>query len=206
MRWQIPLLIVLLCGVVVAVQYFVPLEELEFIYENALDWIIITGVFAMMLGLWSLFRVSISKVQNKAPGWGYNLITLAGLFGMLFLGYRVESLAEGSLFMKLFRYVYIPIQATMFSLLAFYVASAAYRAFRARTVVSTILLATALIIMLRMIPLGFLSNWNQVLANWILTVPNMAAKRAIAMGVGLGMIATALKIVLGIERAYMGRD
>jgi hypothetical protein len=205
MRWQFPLLIVFLGGLFMAVQYFVPLEASERVYENALDWIIIVGVFAMALGLWSLFRVSLAKIQTKAPTWGYNIITLAGLFAMLILG-PAYGIQEGKPFMRLFWYIYTPIQASMFSLLAFYVASAAYRAFRARTLLATILLVTAIIIMLRLIPLGPLSGLNQTVASWILTVPNMAAKRAIAMGVGLGGIATALKVVLGIERSYMGRD
>ena len=205
MRWQYPLLIVFLGGLFMAVQYFVPLEFSERIYENALDWIIIVGVFTMALALWSLFRVSLAKIQTKAPAWGYNYITLAGLFAMLILG-PAFGIEEGKPFMTLFWYIYTPIQASMFALLAFYIASAAYRAFRARTLIATILLVTATIIMLRLIPLGFLSGPNQWAVNWILTVPNMAAKRAIAMGIGLGGIATALKVVLGIERSYMGKD
>jgi hypothetical protein len=94
----------------------------------------------------------------------------------------------------------------MFSLLAFYIASAAYRAFRARTILATILLVTALVLMLRLIPLGPISGINQKLASWVLTVPNMAAKRAIWIGIGLGATATCLKIIFGIERGYMGKD
>lgn len=75
-----------------------------------------------------------------------------------------------------------------------------------RTVLATILLVTALVVMLRLIPLGPVSGINQQLASWILTVPNMAAKRAIWIGVGLGATATCLKIIFGIERAYMGKD
>jgi hypothetical protein len=205
MRWQIPLLIVFLGGLFMAVQYFVPLEASERVYEYALDWIIIVGVFAMGLGLWSMFRVSVAKIQTKAPAWGFNIITLAGLFIMILLG-LFSGIEEGKPFMSLFWYIYTPIQATMFALLAFYVASAAYRAFRARTLVATILLLTAVVIMLRLIPLGSISGFNQTVASWILTVPNMAAKRAIAMGIGLGGIATALKVILGIERSYMGKD
>lgn len=60
--------------------------------------------------------------------------------------------------------------------------------------------------MLRVIPLGPISQLVTDVSNWILLVPNLAAKRAIWIGVGLGIVATALKVVLGIERSYMGKD
>jgi len=109
-------------------------------------------------------------------------------------------------YVAFFDNIMIPIQATMFSLLAFYIASAAYRAFRARSLLSSILLVAALIIMIRFVPMGPISDMVSWLSGWILKVPNMAAKRAIFVGVGLGMVATAVKILLGVERGYMGRD
>jgi len=68
------------------------------------------------------------------------------------------------------------------------------------------LLLTAFVVMLRIVPLPEpLSEWNNALVRWILAVPNMAAKRAIIIGVGLGAIAYSMKILLGIERGYMGK-
>jgi hypothetical protein len=105
-----------------------------------------------------------------------------------------------------FDYILRPTEATMFSLLAFFIASAAYRAFRARSMLATILLVSAVIVMIRFFPLGPLSGGVAWFADWILNVPNLAAKRAILIGVGLGIVSTALKIILGVERSYLGRD
>jgi len=91
-------------------------------------------------------------------------------------------------------------------LLAFYIASASYRAFRARSAVSTVLLVAALLLMLRVIPMGPFADSISAIGSWTLLVPNLAAKRAIVIGVGLGGVATALKVVLGIERSYLGKD
>jgi len=102
-------------------------------------------------------------------------------------------------------YIFVPMQATMFSMLAFYIASAAYRAFRARTIEATVLLITGIILMIGRVPIGEWM-WSKLpnITEWILANPSMAAQRGIMIGIGLGMIATSLRIIFGIERTYMG--
>jgi hypothetical protein len=114
----------------------------------------------------------------------------------------------------LYDWLYTPMQATMFALLAFFIASAAFRAFRIRTVEAGLLAAAALIVMLGRVPIGglmtaWLPTWVQLptLQNWIMEVPQNAAKRAILIGAALGVMATGLRVILGIERSYLsGKD
>jgi hypothetical protein len=44
------------------------------------------------------------------------------------------------------------------------------------------------------------------LANWIMAWPNTAGQRAIVIGIALGVIATSLRIIIGIERSYLGSE
>jgi hypothetical protein len=106
----------------------------------------------------------------------------------------------------------VSLDATMFSIVAFYIVSAAYRAFRIRSVEATLLLATAIIVMLGQIAVGqMLTSWIpasgvwhniriEEIRSWILTVPNSAVTRAISFGLGIGSLAVALRIWLGLER------
>ena len=67
---------------------------------------------------------------------------------------------KGSLFYWMFINIITPLGATMFALLAFYVASASYRAFRIRNFEATLLLASGIIIMLGRVPIGHkISAW-----------------------------------------------
>jgi hypothetical protein len=125
-------------------------------------------------------------------------------------------MAPGAWFRFVFNAVLSPLEATMFALLAFYVASASFRAFRAKTPEATILLVSGFIILLGRTFLGgtltswlpdspsFLSIPN--LTDWIMSWPNTAGQRAIVIGIALGVIATSLRIILGIERGYLGSD
>jgi hypothetical protein len=104
-------------------------------------------------------------------------------------------------------------QGTMFSLLAFFIASAAFRAFRIRTFEAGLLAAAALIVMLGRVPIGdVLTQWLpepirlQPVQEWILNVPQNAAKRAILIGAALGVMATGLRVILGIERSYLSGE
>jgi hypothetical protein len=220
MKRQIPVFLVFIFGIFMVFQYFSPHEASEWIYKFLMDWIYIIGIFAMALGIWSLIHVSYDKIKHKRHDWGYSVVTLLALFAMMFFGitgfdengkwgfyFMTQEGLTNPMFRNFFNYILVPIETTMFSLLAFFIASAAYRAFRARNVLATMLLLSALIVMLRFNPYfgdAFAFYMNKTAA-WLLNVPNMAAKRAILIGIGLGMVGTALKVVLGIERGYMGK-
>ncbi|RJO67348.1 MAG: hypothetical protein C4523_09895 [Myxococcales bacterium] len=127
--------------------------------------------------------------------------------------FHLPSLEKGSSFQWIFDNVYSPLSSTMFALLAFFIASAAYRAFRAHSPEALLLLLAGFVVMLGQIPLGdtltaWLPEWLQMsdIADWIMIYPNMASQRAIMIGVALGVISTALKIILGLERGYLGGD
>jgi len=101
--------------------------------------------------------------------------------------------------------ILVPCGSTMFAMLAFYMCSAAYRAFRMRNLHAGILLISSFIVMLGQIPLATAYvPFLHVMRQWILDVPNLASKRGIMIGVGLGAAATSFKIILGIERAWLG--
>jgi fumarate reductase subunit D len=206
MKGQIPLVLVFVFGLLLAIQYFIPSEASQRGYEFVLNWITIIGIFAMVLGIWSQVHVGYNKIRRRAEDWQYSVVTLVSMFAMILFGLSFFGGLRGTTFRLLYTNIFIPIQATIFALLAFYIASASYRAFRARSAVSTVLLIAALLLMLRVVPTGPLADPINQIGSWMLLVPNLAAKRAILIGVGLGGVATALKIVLGIERSYLGKD
>jgi hypothetical protein len=106
--------------------------------------------------------------------------------------------------MYLYTYSIVPLQATMFALLAFFIASASYRAFRARNLVATLLLVSAVIVMLGRVPIGAaISSFFPAAQEWIMDWPQLAAKRGIQIGAALGAVSMALRIILGIERSYL---
>lgn len=114
---------------------------------------------------------------------------------------------KGRVYNWLYDHVFAPCNATMFALLAFFVVSAAFRAFRMRNVEATLLLGAAIIVMVAAAPIGaWISDDLVDVGQWILDIPNNAGRRAIMMGAAIGAIATSLRIVLGLERSHLGAD
>lgn len=120
----------------------------------------------------------------------------------------------GSPFWWLYEYAFKPLTATMFAMLAFYVASAAFRAFRAKNIEALLLLGTAFIILLGRTFAGvLLTSWLpeslsglriENLTVYIMSVFNTAGNRAIMIGIALGIASTSLKVLLGVDRSYLG--
>ena len=160
---------------------------------------------------------------------------------------------KDSLFTWMFDSLFYPLDATMFALLAFFVASASYRAFRIRNFEASLLLTAGVLVMIGAVPIGayipswvfvyillsllfafiaplfknkdvllksFLIScallgvsmffWNPGFLNsksilfWIIAYPTVAGKKAIMMGVALGIVATSLRIIFGKDKSFLG--
>jgi len=203
---QAPLLVTFLTGFLMVAFFFVPHHGVQAWNTRLLQWATVVYAFALVLGSASLWRSHWNKVAARRPNWPYSILTLAALFTITALGVW-KGIHEGSPVVAVFDAVNAPLVSTMFALLAFVIASAAFRAFRARSVEATLLLATAAVMMIGRVSIGeFISPHFPAVTEWLLDVPNLAAKRAIAIGVGLGAVSTALKLILGIERGYLGKS
>jgi len=208
MKKTLPLLIVIIGGVIWLAWVFVPHRLIQDVFygEFYLPWARAMAPFAMLLGVISLSMMHYGKIKRKAPKWQYSFFFFAGFIVTSLAGF-IGGTQKGGLYMWIFENMQMPMSATMFSLLAFYMASAAYKAFRARSPEATVLLIAAIVVMLAQVPFGVkISKYIPDISQWILDVPNLASKRGILLGVGLGSVATALKIMLGIERSYLGGD
>ncbi|HCL29277.1 MAG TPA: hypothetical protein EYQ31_01475 [Candidatus Handelsmanbacteria bacterium] len=207
----LPFLFCFVFGVTSWIIYYVPHEYAQTIEREFALWLRLVFAFAYVLGLVSLLSLHWAKIRQRQAGWAYSLIVYIS-FGVMML-FVVYNDGNGPFapqettgpYQWTFINVHVASSATMFSLLAFFISSAAYRTFRARTPEAAILLVSAIIVMLGRVPIGaYISDVIPEAMQWLMSVPNMAAKRGILLGVSLGAIATSLRIIFGIERSYLG--
>jgi len=209
LRRRLPLLITMITGLLFAGQYYVPHPSSEFLLTSATKWLQIIGGFALVLGVSSLFHQHAVKIRRQEAGWGYSLVLYGGMLVTIAAGamaWGKESL-DGTMtgFGWVYSFMMVPLQGTMFAILAFFIASAAYRSFRARSREAAVLLVAAVIVMMGRVPLGeYLLPLSGDVSQWILNVLNASVRRAILIGVSLGAIALSFKIIFGVERPYLG--
>lgn len=217
MKRSIPLYLTAFIGIVYVVQYFVPHPPFSGLQNRLSDWVQIIAAFAIWLGALNLMKVSGNSVHRKEKGWPYALVIIVSFLIVTFVGFFLSGgprfQEPGTPFDWIYQNVYNPLSATMFAVLAFYVASAAYRAFRARNLQASLLLLAGFLVMLGRVPVGdhltgFLPEGYRLsnLADWIMNVPNTAGQRAIMIGIALGTVSTSLRLILGIERSHLGGE
>ncbi len=268
---QIPIFIVAVVGAITLFGWFIDQPNIKsFVDDDATQWYDILASFAIILGALNLIKLQLQKVAKKKPGWPYSLVAIGGFIFAITAGFIVKGVddsvavwgahvtTEGTVFKWMFDYMFTPMSATMFSLLAFFVASASYRAFRIRNFEATLLLVAGIIIMIGRVPIGsvisswfimyilvlalgiYVNSWKKdkmitfgvvgagiaivtiagmltgwpldkpgifylpVIQEWIYYYPNVAGARAIMIGIGLGIFATSIRYILGIEKSYIG--
>ena len=231
MKRLVPLIIAIVAGFVLLIANFIPYAESWGL--TAQEWFNILAVGAMVLGGGNLIKLQLMKISSKKAGWGYAAVTVVCFFGAIIIGmgkfgvhpselypnyaWSGYYLEEGSGMWWIYQHMIVPLTSTMFAMLAFYVATAAFRAFRAKNTEATLLLITAGIVLLGRTYAGvwLFESWLpdsllwlrfDNLTVWIMEVPNTAGTRAITIGIALGVVATSLRILLGGVRSYLGQD
>jgi len=212
---QLPILVTAIIGIFMILSFFVPHQAVSVPADFLQACAVILVAFGYVLGGANALRVNFDAIYQRQPGWGYKVVLVVSLLATVVIG-AVEGegfLNPGTRSKWIYDQIYSPMAATMFALLAFYIASAAFRAFRIRTTEAALLAAAALIVMLGRVPIGnLMTGWLpepvrlQAVQEWIMNWPQNAAKRAILIGAALGVMATGLRVILGIERSYLSGE
>jgi hypothetical protein len=216
----IPLMIVFGIGLLAFTQEYVPHPFSGVFREEMTTWMRIIGGFGLFIGAYSLLHMHVTRIRRRQAGWAYSVFVFLGAAGMILMGLYNEGLGpllpeprdRLSWFQWGYDYIQVPCDATIFSILAFFMASAAFRTFRARNLSAALLLAAALIVMFGRVPISqSVGRWLfgnakvfPIATDAIMGYPNLAAKRGILLGISLGAISQSLRILFGIERSYLG--
>ena len=205
MNRQIPLIVCFSFGLVMFLQYFSDHTVARTMNLAILDYWQIIFAFTLVLGVVSYIKANMTKISRGIDR-PYLIVGLLGMLSMPIMA-LIWGIKADSPFMWIFENVQAPMASTVFALLAFFVASASFRGFRARSMQASILLGAALIILLSRsnLPIPYTEHLSEF-ADWIRNYPSMTARRAILIGIGLGSLTTSLRVILGIERTWLGGE
>ena len=177
LKRQLPIVIVVVVGFLTLGGHFINNAPLKnFIDNDATQWYDIIAGFAVFLGSLNLLKLHLTRVFRKTKNWQYSIFSVVGfllmiIFGFVYHGSEVEwgkhLDAKDSYFYWMYWYIYQPLSTTMFALLAFFVASASYRAFRIRNYEATLLLISGIILMLGRVPIGSLIPWWVIVGMYV---------------------------------------
>lgn len=176
---------------------------------------VITVAFGLVLGVLNLLSVHATRIVRRRPGGFYSFILLASMIVLVPVAYAWDfwnamtqgmnlgqSISGGGM-TSLYKYVLVPIQASLAALLPFILAFAAYRTLRMRSASSRwgalVFLLTAVAVLLGQVPLLNLTILKDM-REWIIRVPAMAGMRGILLGIALGITGTALRVLIGADR------
>ena len=164
----------------------------------ALQIALVTTGLALLIGVLNLLNVHIRRVLGRQRGALYSLVLLISFLLVIALWLLGEDDANRVLVQDAQRSV----EAALAALLVFALVYGAYRLMRQRVTWAAVLFTAAwLIVLVGALPiegLGILAG----VRDWMLQVPASAGARGLLIGIALGVIVTAVRVIIGQDRAY----
>lgn len=206
-RQLIPVAIAIGVGVVVLLGQFISNTTLDNIVAVLVSWGAIVGAFALLLGLANLVLFHSKRIlkRDREMTSAKNIadsILILGSAVVVFL-LVLPSGGTGAASQWVMRYIYQPLEASFLALLVFFIGTAVYRALRVRTWEMALFAISAVIVLLGSAPfMSVVSPLFPAARDWVVNVPALAGGRGILLGVALGIMATGLRLLTGIDRPY----
>jgi hypothetical protein len=202
MKRTIPMSVAIAVGSLMLIDFFFDERHINAVGGFFVESAVIIVAFALLLGLLNVLIVHFRRIGRRDEGWPYSIFLVAVAVVVLAAGI---SGPQTDIVKWVFDNIQVPLQAATFSLLGFYVATAAYRAFRLRSLESIAFIVAAVVVLLGQVPIGrYLGDLLPAAKDWILDVPSTAGVRGIIIGVALGTIATGVRVLVGFDRPYSG--
>jgi len=168
------------------------------------NWAVVVGAFALGIGAYSLILRHGGIIAKKRSMWPYSLLLLVTM-----LVFVVTGLITGSITSPQYNWIYstfvMPVSSTLYGMNAFFIASASYRAFKARSWEALVLLVSAIFLMLKNAPIGgVISPVLPQIGGVIWDFAGATGMRALLIGIGIGTLALGLRVIIGQEKTPLG--
>jgi hypothetical protein len=173
--------------------------------------VVVAGV-ALLVGVFNLAAVHIKKIRQGDESI-YSLITVLALLLTLMVGAYdlVMTYLQEEAGLRYTRWIFeniqLPIESSLMAVIAISLTYAAIRLLSRRlNFISVVFSVVLIILLIGAIPAVAASEFNILssIRNWIMSVPVVGGTRGIVLGMALGIIATGIRILMGVDRPYGG--
>ncbi|HSF82442.1 MAG TPA: hypothetical protein VLA49_14490 [Anaerolineales bacterium] len=207
LKFPLSVAIVIAVGLIVLLGYFIELPTLVTARQVLLQWAVALAAVALLVGVVNLLSVHYRKAAGRQKGGSYSLLLIASLLITLAIGGFWGPKSAWSLW--IFNNIQVPVESSLMGLLAVILVFASARLlWRRLNLFSLIFLATALVMLLGAAPILGIEipglHGPEGLRALIVQIPAVAGARGILLGIGLGTIATGLRVLIGTDRPYGG--
>lgn len=200
-RNYLPGLLTSIIGFFFVLTYYFTVPPLNDWSSTLAKIISLTSLFAVIPGAVILLRTNFINVTKRGQYWTRSIATITSFVVFLISG--ITGL-DNEIWKWLYNNVFVTLSTAIFSLLAFYIMSAGYRTFRARSWEASVLLIVGVLTILGVVPFGG-AIWGGFpeISDWISMFPSTGTSRGITIGIALGTSGVIIRTLLG--RGRLGR-
>ena len=203
MKRTIPIIIAFVVGMGLMLDNFITFVPLNTAAVSVRSWLVIIALFSIMVAALNLVMVHIPRIQHRKGTWVQSSVLMTFMILTILTGIFMGT--KNSIYATFYDGILTPGSTTVNALLAFFIASAAVRTFRARSLESSLLLLTAILLMLSNVTIGSaISKYVPILGQWFTNVPNATAQRGLIITSSLAFVTINLRNILGLSTQWLG--